>query len=111
MEVIHCFVTTILKQILYVYSNDSDGPTQPPMNTFKQFLAQQDDNITDEEAIRKYNEYKLDFKKLQIQEFFNEHKEEEWYVLFCRFFLRLYSPKLIKTTKRSIFHFKLFVKI
>lgn len=58
---------------------DGDGPTQPPMNTFKQFLSQQDDNITDEDAIKKYNEYKLDFRKQQIQEFFNEHKEEEWF--------------------------------
>jgi hypothetical protein len=48
------------------------------MNTFKQFLSQQDDNITDEDAIKKYNEYKLDFRKQQIQDFFNEHKDEEW---------------------------------
>ena len=48
------------------------------MMTFKSFLAQQDDNIMDEEAIRKFNEYKLDFKKQQINEFFLQHKEEEW---------------------------------
>jgi len=46
--------------------------------SFKQFLSTQDDNITDEEAIRKYNEYKIDFKKQQINEFFLAHKEEEW---------------------------------
>jgi hypothetical protein len=69
-------------------SGDGDGPTQPPMNTFKQFLSQQDDNITDEDAIKKYNEYKLDFRKQQIQEFFNEHKEEEWYVIYsCTLFV------------------------
>ena len=48
------------------------------MLAFKAFLTQQDDNISDEEAIRKFNEYKLDFKKQQIHEFFLAHKEEEW---------------------------------
>lgn len=52
--------------------------TQPAMQTFKAFLASQDDNITDDEAIQKYNEYKNDFKKQQINEFFLAHKEEEW---------------------------------
>jgi hypothetical protein len=65
--------------LVFMFSGgDVDGPTQPPMNTFKQFLSQQDDNITDEDAIKKYNEYKLDFRKQQIQDFFNEHKDEEW---------------------------------
>ena len=51
------------------------------MMTFKQFLASQDDHISDEEAIKKFNEYKMDFKKQQIQEFFSAHKEQEWSVL------------------------------
>lgn len=55
-----------------------DYPTQPPMMSFKSFLTQQDDNISDDEAIKKYQEYKLDFKKQQINEFFLQHKEEEW---------------------------------
>lgn len=54
--------------------------TQPPMQSFKQFLQTQDDNISDEEAISKYNEYKLDFKRLQLNEFFVAHKDEEWLV-------------------------------
>ncbi|XP_026293345.1 serrate RNA effector molecule homolog isoform X2 [Frankliniella occidentalis] len=53
--------------------------TQPPMQSFKQFLQTQDDNISDDEAIRKYNEYKLDFKRLQLNEFFVTHKDEEWF--------------------------------
>ena len=57
---------------------DPDYPTQPPMLTFKLFLTQQDDTIGEEEAIKKYNEYKLDFKRQQISEFFLSHKEEEW---------------------------------
>ncbi|KAJ9586176.1 hypothetical protein L9F63_020181 [Diploptera punctata] len=53
--------------------------TQPPMMSFKAYLQTQDDNITDEEAIKKYNEYKLEFKRQQLNEFFVTHKEEEWF--------------------------------
>ena len=56
------------------------GLTQPPMMTFKQFLSSQDDGIDDQEAVKKYNEYKLEFKRQQINEFFLNHKDEEWYV-------------------------------
>ena len=69
---------------IFIYRPDPDYPTQPLMMFFKQFLSQQDDNISDEDAIKKYNEYKLDFKKTQISEFFLAHKDEEWYVL-CRY--------------------------
>ncbi|KAK3089966.1 hypothetical protein FSP39_008080 [Pinctada imbricata] len=58
---------------------DSDFPTQPAMLTFKQFLGQQEDNISDQDAIKKYNEYKEEFKRQQINEFFLAHKEEEWF--------------------------------
>lgn len=53
--------------------------TQPPMMTFKQFLGSQDDGIDDQEAVRKYNEYKMDFRRQQLNEFFVNHKEEEWF--------------------------------
>ena len=52
----------------------------PAMMTFKQFLNAQDDNIGDEEAFHKYQEYKLEFRKTQMSDFFQQHKEEEWYV-------------------------------
>lgn len=48
------------------------------MLTFKKFLLTQDDAITDEDAVAKYNEYKLNFKVQQLQKFFDAHKEEEW---------------------------------
>lgn len=60
---------------------DSDYPTQPPFLSFKLFLQQQNDDISDEEAIKRYNDYKMDFKKTQINNFFLEHKEEEWFKL------------------------------
>jgi hypothetical protein len=56
----------------------SDGMTQPPMLTLKQFLASQDDSISDELAITKYNEYKIEFKRGLMNEFFVSHKDEEW---------------------------------
>lgn len=55
-----------------------DLQTQPVMMTLKQFLATQDDSISDSDAIDKYNEYKLEFKRQQLNEFFVAHKDEEW---------------------------------
>ena len=61
------------------YRQEPDHPTQPPMMSFKVFLTQQDDTISDQDAVKKYNEYKEDFRKQQISEFFLQHKDEEWY--------------------------------
>ena len=63
---------------LFRVANEPENPTQPAMMTFKQFLSSQDDNITDEEAIKKFGDYKVDFRKQQINEFFVQHKDEEW---------------------------------
>jgi len=52
---------------------------QPTMLTFKAFLQTQDDSITDEEALEKYGEYKLEFQRQQLNEFFVTHKVEEWF--------------------------------
>lgn len=55
-----------------------DTQTQPAMLTLKQFLDTQDENISDSEVMRKYTEYKTDFKRQQLNEFFVAHKDEEW---------------------------------
>ena len=57
---------------------DPEYPTQPPMMSFKMFLSQQEDTISDQDAVKKYNEYKEDFRKQQMNEFFLAHKDEEW---------------------------------
>ena len=62
------------------------GNHGPAMMTFKQFLNAQDDNIGDEEAFKKYQEYKLEFRKTQMSDFFLHHKEEEWYVYLVQNF-------------------------
>ena len=49
------------------------------MMSFKAFLAAHDDSISDEEAVKKYAEYKLEFRRQQLNEFFTSHKDEEWY--------------------------------
>jgi len=53
----------------------------PVMMSFKAFLETQDDSITDEEALIKYGEYKLEFRRQKINEFFVLHKNQEWFRL------------------------------
>lgn len=72
----------------YHQQSHRDPPTssqvegqQPPMMSFKAFLATQDDNISDSEAIEKYNDYKLEFQRQQLNEFFVAHKDDEWFRL------------------------------
>ena len=47
------------------------------MMSFKAFLSNQGDTITDEEAIEKYAEYKLEFKRQHLIKFFVTHKVED----------------------------------
>lgn len=52
---------------------EQDG-FQPSMLTFKAFLHTQDDSITDSEALEKFAEYKVEFQRQQLNEFFVSHK-------------------------------------
>jgi len=66
------------------------------MMSFKAFLGTQEDTITDEEAIKRYNEYKLEFRRQQLNEFFVAHKDEEWYIsIFIIFFLNTFRIVLL----------------
>ena len=60
-------------------SESSKDGFLPQKMTFKAFLATQDDSITDEEAAHKYSEYKLEFKRQHLNEFFSNHKDSEWF--------------------------------
>lgn len=53
----------------------------PVMKSFKEFLLSLDDAVDETEAVKRYNDYKLDFRRQQLQEFFLAHKDEEWCVL------------------------------
>ncbi|XP_030010159.1 serrate RNA effector molecule homolog isoform X2 [Sphaeramia orbicularis] len=55
------------------------GPPPPIMKSFKEFLLSLDDSVDETEAVKRYNEYKIDFRRQQMQEFFLAHKDEEWF--------------------------------
>ena len=63
------------------------------MLTFKSFLSTQDDGITDDEALTKYTEYKQEFNRQQLNEFFVARKEEEW-------FREKYHPDLVENRRK-----------
>ncbi|XP_020815009.1 serrate RNA effector molecule homolog isoform X5 [Drosophila serrata] len=69
-------------------SSGGDTLTQPAMLNLKQFLDTQDENISDSEVMRKYTEYKTDFKRQQLNEFFVAHKDEECFSLQLIGFVR-----------------------
>uniref|UniRef100_A0A3Q4HVL7 Serrate RNA effector molecule homolog (Arabidopsis) n=1 Tax=Neolamprologus brichardi TaxID=32507 RepID=A0A3Q4HVL7_NEOBR len=53
------------------------GPPPPIMKSFKEFLLSLDDSVDETEAVKRYNEYKIDFRRQQMQDFFLAHKDEE----------------------------------
>lgn len=65
------------------------------MLSFKNFVHGLDDNIDQEEAAKRYNDYKIDFKKTQIAEFFTAHKDEDWYVKISQNFLFVFENKIM----------------
>ncbi|KAK7586146.1 hypothetical protein V9T40_004022 [Parthenolecanium corni] len=71
--------------------------SQPPMMSLKAFINTLDDNVSDDEALKKYNEYKMEFRRQQLNEFFVAHKDEEW-------FKEKYHP--VVSTKRKEEHLK-----
>lgn len=56
------------------------GIAPPVMKNFKEFLLSLEDSVDETEAVKRYNDYKLDFRRQQMQNFFVAHKDEEWYV-------------------------------
>ncbi|KAI6209544.1 Arsenite-resistance protein 2-like protein [Aphelenchoides besseyi] len=71
--------------------NKKNEESKRAMLTFKKFCETQDDQISDEDAIAKYNDYKLDFRKQEYEKFFQAHKDEEWFQL-------KYHPDMQKET-------------
>ncbi|XP_048853737.1 serrate RNA effector molecule homolog isoform X2 [Brienomyrus brachyistius] len=55
------------------------APPPPVMKSFKEFLLSLDDSVDETEAVKRYNEYKMDFRRQQMQDFFLAHKDEEWF--------------------------------
>ncbi|CAI5669877.1 unnamed protein product [Oreochromis niloticus] len=71
---------------------DLPPPGPPTMRSFKEFLLNMEDSVDETEAVKRYNQYKLDFRRQQLQDFFLQHKEQEW-------FRSKYHPDDITTRK------------
>ena len=61
-------------------SHIEDNTGQTVIMTFKQFIINEPDDITDTSGVQKYQDYKNDVRGQQICEFFTQHKKEEWLV-------------------------------
>ncbi|KAI6209695.1 Arsenite-resistance protein 2-like protein [Aphelenchoides besseyi] len=70
------------------------------MLTFEKFCETQDDKISDEDTIAKYNDYKLDFCKQEYEKFFQAHKDEQW------FQMKYHSDMQKETNERNYKRFK-----
>ncbi|XP_042073015.1 serrate RNA effector molecule homolog [Haplochromis burtoni] len=71
---------------------DLPPPGPPTMRSFKEFLLNMEDSVDETESVKRYNQYKLDFRRQQLQDFFLQHKEQEW-------FRSKYHPDDIATRK------------
>ncbi|KAK5893040.1 hypothetical protein CgunFtcFv8_005950 [Champsocephalus gunnari] len=38
-----------------------------------------EDSVDETESVKRYNQYKLDFRRQQLQDFFLQHKDHEWF--------------------------------
>lgn len=47
--------------------------------SFKEFVLSASDDINEQEALARYSDYKTDYTRKQIDKFFKEHQEEEWF--------------------------------
>lgn len=70
---------------------DEDGKR---LMSFKEFILSQSNDINEQEALARYSDYKTDFTRKQIDKFFKEHQEEEW-------FRNKYRPTEIKKLEEA----------
>lgn len=45
----------------------------------QEFLLNMEDSVDETESVKRYNQYKLDFRRQQLQDFFLQHKNQEWF--------------------------------
>lgn len=76
--VVGTFLTGPLPSRLGSIAEIDLGVPPPIMKSFKEFLLSLDDSVDETEAVKRYNDYKLDFRRQQMQDFFLAHKDEEW---------------------------------
>ncbi|KAF7644954.1 hypothetical protein LDENG_00213060, partial [Lucifuga dentata] len=68
-----------LQSRLGMVDPDVPPPGPPTMRSFKEFLLNMEDSVDETEAVKRYNQYKLDFRRQQLQDFFLQHKDQEWF--------------------------------
>ncbi|XP_041842081.1 serrate RNA effector molecule homolog B-like isoform X2 [Melanotaenia boesemani] len=68
-----------LQSRLGMMDPDLPPPGPPTMRSFKEFLLNMEDSVDETEAVKRYNQYKLDFRRQQLQDFFLQHKDQEWF--------------------------------
>lgn len=71
---------------------DEDGKR---LLSFKEFILSQSNDINEQEALARYSDYKTEFTRRQIDKFFKEHQEEEW-------FRNKYRPTEIKKFEEAL---------
>lgn len=49
------------------------------LKSFKEFILSESNDINEQEGLQRYIEYKTEFTKKQIADFFKTHQEEEWF--------------------------------
>lgn len=76
---------------------DEDGKR---LMSFKDFILTQNNDIDEQQALTRYSDYKTDFTRKQIDKFFKEHMEEEW-------FINKYRPTEIKKLDEANKAFKI----
>jgi hypothetical protein len=54
------------------------SPSMDYLMNFKQFLETQPSHMEEDEAVKKYAQYKEAFQSKHVKTFFEQHKEEEW---------------------------------
>ncbi|XP_061816440.1 serrate RNA effector molecule homolog B-like isoform X1 [Nerophis lumbriciformis] len=82
----------LLQGRLAMVDPDLPPPGPPTMRSFKDFLLNMEDTVDETEAVKRYNQYKVDFRRQQLQDFFIQHKNQEW-------FRSKYHPDDIRTSK------------
>ena len=77
-----CIPVSLVPRLGNIHDMDL-GPPPPIMKSFKEFLVSLDDSVDETDAVKHYNEYKIDYRRQQMQDFFLTHKDEEWYETQC----------------------------
>ena len=77
----HAATSTLGCFSMFCIFTSCSAPAVPTLMSFKDFIMQQEDDIDEVESVRRYQEYKVEFKRTQINDFFVLHKGAEWWVI------------------------------